>query len=300
MQKPEVHDPVCGMKVDRTKAASLDHHGITVYFCSQSCAAKFRASPEKYLQAKQDAAASHPLAKTEPQGEYTCPMHPEIKQAGPGSCPKCGMALEPATVSAPAKHTEYTCPMHPQIVRDAPGACPICGMALEPREVTAEEANPELANMTRRLWISVALAAPMLALMVSAFLPSMPMQHLLSARAWAWIEFALATPVVLWCGLPFFVRGWQSLVHRSLNMFTLIALGTGTAYLYSVFATVVPRDLSVFASRSRRTDRCVFRAGSDHRRPGSSRSGAGVARPQPDQRRDSRVAWPGAEDSEAA
>jgi Cu+-exporting ATPase len=131
--------------------------------------------------------------------------------------------------------------MHPQIVRDAPGACPICGMALEPREVTAEEANPELADMTRRLWISVALAAPMLALMVSAFLPSMPMQHLFSARAWAWIEFALATPVVLWCGLPFFVRGWQSLVHRSLNMFTLIALGTGTAYLYSVFATVVPQ-----------------------------------------------------------
>jgi Cu+-exporting ATPase len=95
--------------------------------------------------------------------------------------------------------------------------------------------------MTRRLWISVALAVPMLALMVSAFLPSMPMQHLFSARVWAWIEFALATPVVLWCGLPFFVRGWQSVVHRSLNMFTLISLGTGSAYLYSVFATVVPQ-----------------------------------------------------------
>jgi Cu+-exporting ATPase len=114
-------------------------------------------------------------------------------------------------------------------------------MALEPREVTAEEANPELADMTRRFWISVALAVPMLALMVSAFLPSMPMQHLFSARAWAWIEFALATPVVLWCGLPFFVRGWQSIVHHSLNMFTLISLGTGTAYVYSVFATVVPQ-----------------------------------------------------------
>jgi Cu+-exporting ATPase len=114
-------------------------------------------------------------------------------------------------------------------------------MALEPREVTAEDSNPKLADMTRRLWISVALAVPMLALMVSAFLPSMPMQHLFSARAWAWIEFALATPVVLWCGLPFFVRGWQSVVHRSLNMFTLISLGTGSAYLYSVFATVVPQ-----------------------------------------------------------
>jgi Cu+-exporting ATPase len=151
------------------------------------------------------------------------------------------MALEPATVVAATKRTEYTCPMHPQIVRDAPGSCPICGMALEPREVTAEDSNPELADMTKRLWISAALAAPMLALMGSAFLPSMPMQHLFSARAWAWIEFALATPVVLWCGMPFFVRGWQSLVHRSLNMFTLIALGTGSAYLYSVFATVVPQ-----------------------------------------------------------
>jgi Cu+-exporting ATPase len=151
------------------------------------------------------------------------------------------MALEPATAPAPAKRSEYTCPMHPQIVRDGPGSCPICGMALEPREVTAEDSNPELADMTRRLWISVALAVPMLALMVSAFLPSMPMQHLFSARAWAWIEFALATPVVLWCGLPFFVRGWQSIVHRSLNMFTLISLGTGSAYLYSVFATVFPQ-----------------------------------------------------------
>jgi Cu+-exporting ATPase len=131
--------------------------------------------------------------------------------------------------------------MHPQIVLDAPGSCPICGMALEPREVAAEETNPELIDMTRRFWISVALAVPMLALMVSGFLPSMPMQHMFSARVWAWIEFALASPVVLWCGLPFFVRGWQSLVHRSLNMFTLVALGTGTAYIYSVFATVIPQ-----------------------------------------------------------
>jgi Cu+-exporting ATPase len=114
-------------------------------------------------------------------------------------------------------------------------------MALEPREITSEDSNPELVNMTRRLWISVVLAVPMLALMVSAFLPSMPMQHLFTARAWGWIEFALATPVVIWCGFPFFVRGWQSIAHRSLNMFTLISLGTGSAYLYSVFATVVPQ-----------------------------------------------------------
>jgi Cu+-exporting ATPase len=242
MQQAEVHDPVCGMTVDPSKAAAtVEYEGGTFYFCSQGCATKFRAAPEKYLQPKPDAAPLKPPAKTDPQGEYTCPMHPEIKQPGPGSCPKCGMALEPATIPSPAKRTEYTCPMHPQIVRDAPGSCPICGMALEPREVTTEEANPELADMTRRLWTSVALAAPMLALMVSAFLPPMPMQHLFSARVWAWIEFALATPVVLWCGLPFFVRGWQSVVHRSLNMFTLISLGTGSAYLYSVFATVIPQ-----------------------------------------------------------
>ena len=205
MQQAEERDPVCGMKVDSAQAAaSVEHQGVTVYFCSQGCAAKFRAAPEKYAPVKPVEAAPHPAGKTEPQGEYTCPMHPEVRQIGPGSCPKCGMALEP-------------------------------------REVTAEESNPELANMTRRLWISVALAAPMLALMISSFLPSMPMQHMLSAKVWAWIEFALATPAVLWCGLPFFVRGWQSLVHRSLNMFTLIALGTGTAYLYSAIVTLVPQ-----------------------------------------------------------
>jgi Cu+-exporting ATPase len=242
MQQTEEYDPVCGMKVDPLKAsASVEHQGAKTYFCSQDCAAKFRAAPEKYVQPKPVSPAPHQPAKTESNITYTCPMHPEIKQMGPESCPKCSMALEPATVNPPKTGTEYTCPMHPEIVRDVPGSCPICGMALEPRQVTAEDTNPELADMTRRLWISVALAVPMLALMVSAFLPSMPMQHLFSARAWAWIEFALATPVVLWCGLPFFVRGWQSVVHRSLNMFTLIALGTGSAYLYSVFATVVPQ-----------------------------------------------------------
>jgi Cu+-exporting ATPase len=241
MPDVEDHDPVCGMRVDPSKAAaSAEHQGTTVYFCSQGCARKFRAAPEKFLQANPMTLDSH-SPKTEPHGEFTCPMHPEIKQPGPGSCPKCGMALEPVTVTVPAKRTEYTCPMHPEIVRDAPGSCPICGMALEPREATAEDTNPELADMTRRLWISVALTLPMLALMVSAFLPSMPMQNALSAMTWAWIEFALATPVVLWCGLPFFVRGWQSLAQRSLNMFTLIAVGTGSAYLYSVFATVVPQ-----------------------------------------------------------
>jgi Cu+-exporting ATPase len=238
---PPAIDPVCGMQVDpSTAAAHVEHEGSTYYFCSQGCAAKFRTEPAKYLRPRVSPTAA-PLPKAEQQTEYVCPMHPEVRQMGPGSCSKCGMALEPAMVTAPAVRTEYTCPMHPEIIRSEPGTCPICGMALEPRQVTAEENNPELTDMTRRFWISICLALPLLALMVSDLLASMPLQHLLPARTWAWIELALATPVVLWCGWPFFVRGWQSLVHRSLNMFTLIALGTGVAYLYSVIATLAPQ-----------------------------------------------------------
>jgi Cu+-exporting ATPase len=237
------------MTVDPAKAAGQSHYqGLTYSFCSVGCKKKFDLNPAHYIQFGKEMPHLQPHSAAAPTAagatkvtKYTCPMHPEVQADGPGSCPKCGMALEPATIAAPSARTEYTCPMHPQIVRPGPGSCPICGMALEPREVTGEESNPELTDMTRRLWISVALASPMLALMVSDFLPSMPMQHMFSAEVWTWIEFALATPVVLWCGLPFFVRGWQSIVHRSLNMFTLIALGTGTAYLYSVFATATPQ-----------------------------------------------------------
>ena len=235
-------DPVCGMTVDAAKAAAaIEQDGTRYFFCSQGCATKFRAEPEKYLREKAVATAPPPRADADHGTEYICPMDPEVHKMGPGACPKCGMALEPATLSAPATRTDFTCPMHPQISRQEPGNCPICGMTLEPRETTAEEVNPELTDMTRRFWISVALAVPLLGLMVSGVLPSMPLQHLLSAQTWAWIEFALATPVVLWCGWPFFVRGWQSVVNRSLNMFTLIALGTGTAYLYSVMATFIPQ-----------------------------------------------------------
>src|SRR5690348_2330956 len=147
LQKPAgALDPVCGMTVDPQHAAGeVEYEGHKYYFCSKGCVAKFQADPEKYL---------HPSAKPEPMDiapagtEYTCPMHPEVRQIGPGSCPKCGMALEPATVALPQARTEYTCPMHPEIVRSEPGACPICGMALEPREVTGEEVNPELVDMT--------------------------------------------------------------------------------------------------------------------------------------------------------
>ncbi len=239
---PKLVDPVCNMEVDPTTAAAMEEHGGTRYFfCSQGCATKFRADPGKYVQHRHAELPAPPPSQKDLQTEYICPMDPEVHKMGPGSCPKCGMALEPATISAPQMRTEYTCPMHPQIVRSEPGNCPICGMALEPRDVATEDANPELADMTRRFWISVALALPMLVLMISELLPSKPLQHLVSARVWSWVELVLATPVVLWCGWPFFVRGWQSVVNRSLNMFTLIALGTGSAYLYSVVATIAPQ-----------------------------------------------------------
>jgi len=230
-------DPVCGMMVLPSKAAgSVEHEGTRYYFCGKGCVARFEADPAKYLSPVPPA----PPTAAEAAMEYICPMDPEVSQMGPGSCPKCGMALEPATVTLATK-TEYTCPMHPEVVRDKPGACPKCGMALEPREVVAEESNPELEHMTKRLWISVALVVPLLIIMVSEMLPSMPLQHLLSPVALAWLEFACATPVVLWCGWPFFVRGWQSVQNRSGNMFTLIALGAGAAYGYSVVATIAPQ-----------------------------------------------------------
>jgi len=187
---------------------------------------------------------SHPMPETSRAAGttiYTCPMHPEIRRPGPGTCPKCGMALEPEQPTAPVVRTEYVCPMHPQIVRDHPGTCPICGMALEPRTVTAEEGpNPELVDMTQRFWISLGLSLPLVIGAMADMLPGAPLRHLVSPRVLAWTQLILASPVVLWGGRPFFERGWASLVNRSLNMFTLIALGTGAAYVYSVIATVTP------------------------------------------------------------
>ncbi len=172
---------------------------------------------------------------------YTCPMHPEVRQGGPGACPKCGMALEPLAVAAPAPRTEFVCPMHPQIVRREPGTCPICGMALEPRVVSVEEGpSRELVDMSRRFWIGLVITVPLLVMAMGDYLPGHPFERWVSASAMGWIELVLATPVVLWGGWPFFVRFWQSLVNRSLNMFTLIGLGVGVAYLYSVVATLGP------------------------------------------------------------
>ena len=168
-------------------------------------------------------------------------MDPEVRESKPGACPKCGMALEPASPPVPILKTEYVCPMHPEIVRAEPGACPICGMALEPRTVTLdEEANPELIDMTRRFWVGVVLSLPIAFLAMSEMIPGQPLQRSFSPRLLNWLQLLLATPVVLWGGWPFFQRGWRSIVNRSLNMFTLIAIGVGTAYVYSLAATLFP------------------------------------------------------------
>jgi P-type Cu+ transporter len=189
-------DPVCGMTVDPHKTPHRHaHHDRTYYFCGNGCRTKFAADPEKYLDKKA------PAPEAPPGTIYTCPMHPQIRQVGPGSCP-------------------------------------ICGMALEPLEPTAETGpNPELADMTRRLWIGLALAIPVVLLEMGGHLLNM---HIVAPAISNWIQLVLATPVVLWSGWPFFVRGWQSLVTRNLNMFTLVAMGTGVAWLYSVVATVAP------------------------------------------------------------
>jgi Cu+-exporting ATPase len=248
-------DPICGMEVEpSTAAASHVHNGQTYFFCSHHCLAKFKQDPEKFLKSTGAGHAAHGQehahAHAAPQirkadkandGTYICPMDSDVRESKPGACPKCGMALEPAAPSVPSLKTEYVCPMHPEIVRPEPGFCPICGMALEPRTVTLEEeVNPELVDMTRRFWISLVLTTPIFFLAMSDMIPGQPLQRIASPQLLNWLQLGLATPVVLWGGWPFFQRGWASIINRSLNMFTLIAIGVGTAYIYSVVATLFP------------------------------------------------------------
>lgn len=247
-------DPVCGMSVDPANArASLEHAGKTYYFCSSGCRDKFAADPDRWLKKAAERIAAGPaMPERAPDAntaaanipvkrvEYTCPMHPEVRQPGPGSCPKCGMTLELVQPVAPSP-VEWTCPMHPQIVRAGPGTCPICGMALEPRTPTADPAeHAELRDMSRRFWTAVILTVPILAIAMTEFVPGGDMGGLISMRAKTWIELALATPVCLWAAWPFYVRAIQSVVNRSLNMFTLIGLGVSVAYVYSLIATLAP------------------------------------------------------------
>jgi Cu+-exporting ATPase len=261
-------DPVCGMNVNPETAKHIrEHDSKNYFFCCASCANKFQADPDKYLKlppkseeksgglvtlvapavpsASHIHGHDHNKSLKQATVAYVCPMCPEVRETKPGACPSCGMALEPETPIA-ATRTEYTCPMHPEIVRDAPGACPICGMALEPRTVSAAaEDNTELRDMSRRFWVSLALSAPLFVLAMGAmFAPGLRVTldfdiagFLLNLQR---LELILATPVVLWGGWPFFQRFWTSLVNRSPNMFTLIGMGTGVAYVYSVVAALVP------------------------------------------------------------
>jgi Cu+-exporting ATPase len=232
----DFHDPVCGMTVTTASEHCLTHHDHRYYFCSELCLDKFRATPGQYLGPVTKSQGLDPQHET---GVYICPMHPKVHQQGPGTCPKCGMALEPETPSL-ATRVQYTCPMHPEIVRDEPGECPKCGMALEPMTVSLDdEENPELADMSRRFRVSAVITVPLVILAMGEFV-GLSFEWLASPRVLSWAELVLATPVVLWGGWPFFVRGWQSLANRSLNMFTLIALGTGVAYAFSVVATILP------------------------------------------------------------
>ncbi len=205
----EFRDPVCGMTVSPERAANVvEYDGRKFYFCSKNCAERFRQNPRQFI------------GSGEQLVDVASPGHPQAS-APPG--------------------VKYTCPMHPEIVRDGPGACPICGMALEPLSATIEEeANPELVDMSRRFWVSVALTVPLVVIAMADMIPGKPLDRLMSPAVAQWIEFVLAVPVVLWGGWPFFVRGWASLVNRSLNMFTLIAIGVGVAFLYSVAALLIP------------------------------------------------------------
>jgi Cu+-exporting ATPase len=207
---PKAKDPVCGMSVNpETAAGQSEHAGKTYYFCSGSCKRKFDAEPGRFL------AGAAPIADA-------------------------AQARMPALI-APPEGVQYTCPMHPEIVRDKPGSCPICGMALEPMSATADDTNPELEDLTRRFWVCLALTAPLFLLSMGEMVVGQEsIGRLFPGRTFSWFQLALATPVVLWGAWPFFERGWASIVNHSLNMFTLISLGTGAAYVYSVAATLFP------------------------------------------------------------
>jgi Cu+-exporting ATPase len=233
-------DPVCGMTVDpKTAAAKYEYAGQMYYFCNPGCKEKFKANPKKYL--NKDNSDQEKMEPPRKGVFYVCPMDPEVREPKPGPCPKCGMALEPEIIrEEDESHTEYTCPMHPEVISDKPGTCPKCGMALEPKEVSAKkESNPELDDMTRRFNSSFWLTCVVFYINMIGMFRSDTSPGILSPKADLWIQMILTTFVVYWAK-PFFVRGMNSIIHKSLNMFTLIALGTGVAYIYSLIATFVP------------------------------------------------------------
>lgn len=245
-QDAVIRDPVCGMTVDPNAGKpSLDYQGRSFHFCSNGCHAKFEAAPENYLSAKDpvcgmsvDRATARHFLKHEGEKFYFCSAGCKAKFETDPSAYLDGNRPAPKPVP---KGTLYTCPMHPEVISDHPGDCPKCGMALEPMGVPAadEGPNPELVDFTRRLWISAALSLPLLVISMGPMI-GLPMRDWIGEPFATWVELILATPVVLWAALPFFRRAWNSLVNRSPNMWTLIGLGVGAAYLYSLVATLAP------------------------------------------------------------
>jgi Cu+-exporting ATPase len=236
-------DPVCGMKVSRASRNHVEHAGHDYYFCSEHCVNKFTADPAAFQgkdKPEEKPQRGKPAAPEDAGAMYFCPMCPGQEQKGPGICKQCGMALEPVAAPTTSQKTEYFCPMHPEIVSDRPGNCPKCGMALEARTTSLEEENPELEDMSRRFRISSILAVPVFVLAMVADLAPSWLPSPLTMGTVQWIEFVLATPVVLWGGWPFFERFVLSLKTWNLNMFTLIGLGVGVAWLYSVIALLMP------------------------------------------------------------
>jgi Cu+-exporting ATPase len=236
-------DPVCGMTVDNpSEELSYKVNRRSYHFCSAHCLQKFKSEPEQFINKSTGAehAQGH-KAHGEKADIYTCPMHPEVVQDGPGDCPKCGMALEPRMPRTSGGKVQWTCPMHPEVVRDEPGACPKCGMALEPRGGEAqEEENREYLYMRNRFWVGAVLSLPLLLIAMRDALGLGVLERLFGPEMLHWAEFGLATPVVLWCGWTFYVRAGKSVATWNLNMFTLIGLGTSVAYIYSLAALLFP------------------------------------------------------------
>jgi len=253
-KKSELKDPVCGMNVDENSEHHTNIKQHDYYFCSANCLQKFEKNPEPFIHPEKHSAkcADGTCDLDIGLAQFTCPMHPEIIEDHAGSCPKCGMALE--AMGAPVTKTQYTCPMHPEIIQDEPGSCPKCGMALEAMTVSAEEDTTELDDMSRRFWFSAVFSLPVffLAMIADVFPSFLPAG--LSMQAVQWVEFVLATPVVLWGGWPFYVRAVQSVQTWNLNMFTLIGLGVSVAWVFSVVALLFPH---IFPDTMRHADGTV-------------------------------------------